>query len=122
MAHIRYVPNHREFGQLMLSDQIADLARTAAEDVVTVAKGISPVSGDDDDDRYIDHFRVESTTVTINGSPRAAADALNDSEYAARVEFGGGEGRPQGGSHGPPQRILGRAGAIVADYRGGPPA
>ena len=133
MAEVRarYVPNHRSFGEFMLSAQVLDVAMKAGHDVVLAA--LQQVNDSDPSDKgsgdgthYRDHFEVTPDVVTIDGNPRAAATVINDSDYAAQVEYGIGPGwkgsRVQGGTPGVPQRPLGTAGAKVGKYLGGPAA
>lgn len=124
----RFVPNHKGMRAQMMSDDTQDVADKAARDVIFAALPISPESdptekGASDGTSYKQHFSVRQIVVTINGNPRRAAAAVNDSKYAAQVEFGTGPGwkgeRRQGGTPGTPSRVLGRAGATVGQYRGG---
>lgn len=136
---IRYKENHDSFGKLMVSEQILKVAREAGENVVIEATALAPTSsaaekGAGDGSHYKDHFNIAPKVVFIKGNPRAAVEVVNDANYAAQVEFGTGPGyyregpdgemtagRPQGGDPGNPQRVLGRAGAKVGKYLGGPP-
>lgn len=125
----RYESNPIEFGKLMVSKQIEDVAIQAARDIERKAIEFAPTSspeqkGAGDGTRYVDHFEVHPDVVSLNGEPRASAVVINDSDYAPQVEFGIGPGwkgeRVQGGNPGTPSRPMGRAGEAVGEYHGGP--
>ena len=134
----RYVANNSDFRKHMMSGVISEMSVEAAKDVIPIAVAFSPESdpsekGSGDGTRYQDHFFVDTTVVVIQdgdfSNPRQAARVVNDSQYAAQVEFNEGQRpqgvrRKQGGTHGTtPNRPLGRAGAFFSPetFRGGRP-
>lgn len=122
IGRVWYEEDHESFGRMMMSEQTAKVSRQAAHDVEALAKSFSPVSSGDGD-HYVEHFEVvDNLPEIIGGNPRMSAMVVNDSDHGAAVEFGNtGQPRPQGGSAGPAYRPLGRAGAVVGEYQGGPP-
>jgi len=109
VGKIRYVPDHKSFGQYMMSETILEAALFFARLIIYRALFFAPtVSG-----QYRGSFFVKAAVETIRGNPRRSAIAGNDSDHAAQVEWGDREsrGRVQGGSHGIPSRPLGRDGA-----------
>lgn len=120
---IRYKPNHREFGELMLSQQTQDLADEAAGAGVLVATQFAQSDGLPAE--YIASIRAEPGPIIVMGSPpnpRRTARVLASFPW---LEFGSGRGsrsgqigkrntrkRPQGG-YSRPYRVLGRTGARI---------
>lgn len=135
----RYVADNSDFRKHMMSDVVQDPATEVAKELIPIAQAFAPESdpdekGSGDGTRYQDHFFVDETVIVIvdqgHANPRRAARVVNDSDYAAQVEYSegvreGGKRRPQGGTHGGriPARPLGRAGAFYSPdaYRGGAP-
>ena len=130
MGRARYEASNPGMKAIRLSPELSKAAMQAGTDVVLVALTLSPESrpgekGAGDGTSYREHFEVSPIVVDIGRGPRQSARVENDADYAAQVEFGIGPGwkgdRPQGGNPGRPQRVLGRAGAAVGEYKGGPP-
>lgn len=127
---MRYEIDNKGMARLLMDDGVQKAALAAAADVVLVALKLAPEAapgekGASDGTTYRQHFSVEPTVVSLKRwGPRRSARVVNDASYAAAVEFGTGRGwrgsRKQGGNPGRPQRPLGRAGAVVGDYKNGP--
>ncbi len=121
-----YKENRREFGQLLMSDQIQDLADQGAEAGVAYARLYANGSRPRLPADYVASFKaVQGPIVTMGDphpNPRRTARTVSEHRLAAAFEFGtgvrsgGNDGRgakrPQGG-YSDPYRILGRAGARV---------
>ncbi len=128
----RYEHDRRGFQAYIMSGEVSDMAMAIAREGMALAIGFSPASapedkGQSDGTRYVQHFDVERTVVSVGKprkTPRRAAKITNDSAYSVQVEFGiGNWQRVQGGSHGRPARPMGQAGAILGrlygDWTGG---
>jgi hypothetical protein len=124
----RESPHLQPFGMFAVSPRIQALTIRIAKDVKAVAKSISP-DGEEETGKpkYKDQFIVvPGKPLKIKGLSRATALVGNTDPKAAAIEFGSGdgsvgdsagEGRPQGGSN-QPFRVLGRAGAMIGEFRG----
>lgn len=114
---IKYKPNNREFGALMMSDQTQDLADQAANFGVLVARAYANAERPRLPTEYIASIRATTGPIVVLGpekNPRRTARVEADYPW---IEFGSGQrpgGRPQGGNS-PSYRILGRTGARVGD-------
>lgn len=119
-VRIRYRPNHREFGKLMMAKQTQDLADQAAKKGVIEAKALAQARGLPQ--AYIDSIEAKvGPVLTMGGNPRRTARIHASFPW---IEFGSGRKRkrPQGG-HSPAYRILGAVGSIIGnppDRGGGP--
>lgn len=91
-----YKPDYSATSRLMTGPQMIGRMVEQAEEVKTVAEGISPVETGE----YKSKFSVESGVVDEAGL-RAYADVVNSSSHAQHVEWGDG--------HTPRHRVLGRA-------------
>lgn len=110
-----FVPDHKEFGEFMLSDQIRDPTAEAARDVVDIASGLAPRSNRPGP-HMADQFKVnrEAGVIKVSGNVRVKVEVYNEDPAAAPNEFGNGRTRRH--------RMLGRAGAEVGEFKpdGGP--
>lgn len=112
----RYKPNHKEFGQYMMSDEPREAAVAVAKDIVadlklTVKRSSRPGG------HLADSYQVneKSGPVTIDGNPRVGAEVYSDHPGAAPEEFGG-----RGGSKNKARRWLGKAGFKYHVAKGAP--
>lgn len=117
---IRYRPNNREMGQLLMSDQTQDLADQGANRGVMLAKELAAARGLFPE--YIESIKATTGPVVVmDGNPRRTARVETGYPW---VEFGSGRKRkrPQGGRS-PRYRILGRIATKVgsAPIGGGGP-
>ena len=103
----RYQPDHRSFGEFMLSRQIkapvTDIARLIALDAATNTPR-------DTGDLASSYEVNDATPVIAGGNPRAAAEVRNRDRAAAPQEFGN--------KHVKGKRMLGKAASRFGDQRG----
>jgi hypothetical protein len=117
--NIRYVRNapaegFGTFGDLMMSDQIQDVADAGARDIAAIATQAQRLS--------TQPYTAEvHQPIVIDGNPRRTAQVVGNDRLHAVEEFGSGttsEGattgqpRPQGG-HSPARRTLAKAAAEI---------
>lgn len=103
----RYKPNHKDFGRFMLSLQVQKPIDKVAEAVKADAIENTPeATGAMKADYEVNRI----APVTVNKSPRVAAEVRNSNAAAPAVEFGGKRNKPE--------RPLGRAAAKHGDVRG----
>lgn len=110
-----FKPDHKSFGEFLVSDQARDPAVKAAGDIAELAAKASPRSKathKDGTPHMADDFHVNSETapVVVGGNPRVGAEVFNPNRAAAPNEFGG----PKNRRH----RMLGKAGAAIGEFRG----
>lgn len=113
---LTYKPNHRSFGEFMVSEQMRDVTADVAADIAAMASMMTPSSKPGAQEHTGLHRRVKSGfrvvraagTVTISGNPRVLVQVVNEADGAALVEFGA-RGVPR-------QRMLGTAGSYFGDY------
>jgi hypothetical protein len=112
MAVVTYRPDRQGIGELLRGPEMRTLVHRVAEEAVPFAVSISP-DAPPYGVGYRDAFRVEDDVakVTRRGGPRAVSRIVNDSEYAAAVEFGWDVEHHQFGNH-PGYHVLSR----TADY------
>lgn len=119
----RYVPNHASFGLFILSDQVRDPTEEVAKDIAALAAvNTRPRSATEPDrkrglhDRVRAGFKVKRNAgvMKVSGNLRVMVEVVNNVDGSALVEFGA-RGLPR-------QRMLGRAGAALGDFKpdGGP--
>lgn len=111
---IRYRPNNRDMGKLLMSQQTQDLADQGADRGVGLAKALA--SSLNLPAEYIESIQaIKGPIVTMDGNPRRTARI--ETRYPW-IEFGSGRkrDRPQGGRS-PHYRVLGR----IATKVGSPP-
>ena len=111
---IRYRPNNRDMGKLLMSQQTQDLANQGADRGVVLAKALA--SSLDLPAEYIASIQgIKGPIVVMDGNPRRTARI--ETKYPW-IEFGSGRkrDRPQGGRS-PHYRVLGR----IATKVGSPP-
>jgi hypothetical protein len=102
-----YRPNHSDFGEFMLSQQIKRPTKEIAELIKLDAISETPVKTGD----LADSYEVNDVTpVVAGGNPRAAFEVRNRNEAAAPQEFGN--------KHVKGQRMLGKAASKFGDQRG----
>lgn len=129
---IRYRPNHREFGEMLLSEQTQELALSAARRMRDFARLLAATGNrlGSVPEEYVGAFTAEPGPLAeLGGNLRRTARVVNSHLLASIIEFGsgtagtgatGGEPRPQGG-YSQPHRYLGRAGAALGSPPGGSP-
>jgi ATP/maltotriose-dependent transcriptional regulator MalT len=104
----RYVPDHKDFGKFMLSDQVRDVANEAADNIVKIA---AVMAAKGKTGNYARGFRrVSGRALVVGGNPRAIADVVNDDPAALPNEIGT--------SRMSARHTLAKAGAIVGELRG----
>lgn len=108
-VHVRYKPNHREFGAMMRGAFTRRWVIEAAKDIRLIAEQTATHRTGN----YARSFKVNTDPGLIvkGGNKRAYAEVYNDDEAAAGQEFGDRWGNP-------PQRTLGLAGGRVGQFRG----
>lgn len=122
----RHSDGSQSMSAFVISDQIRNPCKQAADLIIGIARGISPQKSGD----YRDSFGIgpkQAFWFKPADGPlqlRAVVEVVNTSDKAPAIEFGSGrpnEGqspdipREQGGSN-RPFRILGRAAARVGDF------
>jgi hypothetical protein len=86
----RYEPDRQGVGMLMMSDEMREMLRLAAERGAEYARSIAPAGhppGDPHPGEYAASFRVEVVTPAPSWDDRPAALIVNDSPHAAYVEW-----------------------------------
>jgi hypothetical protein len=102
-----YKPNHRSFGEFMLSQQIRKPVREIAELIKTDAVAGTPVRTGE----LAGSYEVNDVTpVVAGGNPRAAYEVRNSDPAAVPQEFGN--------KHVRGHRMLGKAASKFGDQRG----
>jgi len=104
-VRIRYKPNHKEFGAMLMSDQTQDLADQGARRGVVAARALAGSLGLPAE--YIASIKAtKGPVVTMQGNPRRTARI--EAKYPW-LEFGSGRKRPRPqGGRSPHYRVLGR--------------
>lgn len=113
-------PNHKEFGQFILSDQMRDVTAEVAVDIAVLAGQFAPRRKNrgqvPDGTSMAERFRVnrEAGTLKVERNLRVKVEVYNEATSAAPNEFGGKRNKRH--------RMLGRAGAAFGDFKpdGGP--
>lgn len=113
-------PNHKEFGQFILSDQMRDVTAEVALDIAVLAGQFAPRRKNrgqvPDGTSMAERFRVnrEAGTLKVERNLRVKVEVYNEATSAAPNEFGGKRNKRH--------RMLGRAGAAFGDFKpdGGP--
>lgn len=104
----RYVPDHKDFGKFMLSDQVRDVANEAADAVVVIA---ATTAARGKTGNYSRGFKkVSGRVLVVGGNPRAIADVVNDDPAALPNEIGTSKMHAR--------HTLAKAGAVVGELRG----
>lgn len=110
-------PNHKEFGQFILSDQMRDVTAEVAVDIALLAGRFAPRRKSrgqvPDGAAMADRFRVnrEAGTLKVERNLRVKVEVYNESRSAAPNEFGGKKKKHRR------HRMLGRAGAAFGDFK-----
>jgi len=102
---IKYRPNHKEFGAMLMSSQTQDLANQGANRGVEEAKKLATRLKLPEE--YVASIEAAvGPTVVLQGNPRRTAEVRAKYPW---IEFGSGRKRkrPQGGRS-PRYRVLGR--------------
>lgn len=113
---IRYKPDHKSFGEFMLSDQIRDtVAEICREEIIPRARFFAPRRKNrgtvPDGTAMADRFKVnkDAGVLEVGGNLRVKVEVYNDAPSAAPNEFGSERNKRH--------RMLGRAGAEVGDFK-----
>jgi hypothetical protein len=112
---VRFVPDHKSFGQFILSDQVRDVTAEVASDIAQRARTLAPRRKSrgnvPDGTAMADQFRVnkEAGVIKVAGNVRVKVEVFNEARSAAPNEFGS--------SHNKRHRMLGRAGAEYGDFK-----
>jgi hypothetical protein len=93
----RFNPDFRGLGELLRSQEMQTAMRATASKIAEAARATAPV----DSGEYRDSFEV-SSGVRESPSRRAYGRVINETPYAASVEFGNSQGSPA-------QHVLGRS-------------
>jgi hypothetical protein len=110
MIRVRYEPNNKSFGAMMMADQTQDLADQGARRGVLEARRLA--SSMSLPERYIASIKAtEGPPMRLGRNVRRTARV--EASYVF-IEFGSGQKRPrpQGGSS-PAYRVLGRTASVV---------
>lgn len=110
-VRIRYKPDHKDFGKLMMADQTQNLANQGARRGVIEAQALAMDAGLSEE--FVDSIKARlGPPVVLGGNPRRTARVVAEHRLAGVFEFGSGKRNPreQGGSS-PAYRILGQAAA-----------
>lgn len=106
-------PDHRSFGEFILSDQVRDATEEVAKDIAALAKEYAPRRGNTVPDglSMADRFQVnrDAGVLKVAGNFRVMVEVYNEARSAAPNEFGG----KRNARH----RMLGRAGAMYGDFK-----
>jgi hypothetical protein len=107
----KFKPDYRAFHRFATSDQMLKPVYEAGHDVREIASQLAPRS-DGPGPHYADEFKVNASagTVKIGRFSRIIVEVVNENKAAAPNEFGNKNNKAQ--------HPLGRAGAMVGDYRG----
>lgn len=114
--HARFVPDHKSFGEFILSEQMRDVTADVAHDIAKLAGKLAPRRKDrgnvPDGTAMADNFKVrrEAGVLKVSKNVRVKVEVFNPMRSAAPNEFGG----PRNKRH----RMLGRAGAAFGDFKG----
>ena len=112
---VRYVPDHKSFGEFMLSDQMRDVTVRVCFDISQTARRLAPKRKDrgkvPDGTQMADRFRInkDAGILVVAGNPRVKVEVFNEARSAAPNEFGSKRNKRY--------RMLGRAGAAHGDFK-----
>lgn len=107
MADVSYEPSKAGWAEIAMSPEMLAACVREAERGMAFAVGISPRSGDDDGDDYVDAFDVHGGVAhEFRRGPRVRAVLVNGSGHAAAVEYGN---KRQPDAH----RVIGRTAAYL---------
>jgi hypothetical protein len=111
VGSVRYVPDHRSFGEFILSPQIARPVIIIASKVALEAARLTPL-GPGPGPHMKHQYQVSQAILAVGRrrNRRVVGKVSNDSPHAAAVEFGN--------SHARGQRPLGRAAAQYGEFKG----
>ena len=116
--HAVFVPDHKSFGEFMLSDQMRDVTAEAAHDIAALAGHYAPRRKDrgtvPDGTEMADRFEVnrEAGVLAVGKSfhnLRVKVEVFNEAPSAAPNEFGSKRNKRY--------RMLGRAGAAIGIFK-----
>ena len=115
-------PDHKSFGEFILSEQVRDVTADVAHDIAAEAgrlaprrKSGEPKEGTEMADRF--HVNREAGTIKVERNVRVKVEVYNEARSAAPNEFGNKD--KTGRQHTPRTRMLGRAGAMFGDFKHG---
>lgn len=105
-------PDHKSFGEFILSEQMRGVTAEVAKDISDRAKEFTP-TGDGSDGHMKDKYEVERQggVLKVDRSFRVMVLVVNTDARAAAVEFGGRFNKRR--------RPLGRAGGMFGDFKHG---
>lgn len=106
-------PDHKGFGEFIMSERMRGTTADVAVDIAAAAKGLAEPYSDTGD--YADGFEVnrEAGKIKVHRAFRVKVEVYNSDEAAAPNEFGG-----RSKKH-PRRRTLARAGSLFGDFHGG---
>lgn len=107
---VRFVPDHKEFGEFILSEQMRDVTAEVAADIKSAARAGTPI-GEGRDGHMRDKYEVvrEAGTLKVAGNVRVMVKVENNDPESALVEFGS--------KHNKRRRMLAKAGAMFGDFK-----
>jgi len=113
---VTYKPDHKSFGQFILSEQMRDVTSEVAHDIARRAGQRAPKRKErgavPEGAQMADRFRVnrEAGVLSVGeGGPRVMVHVFNDARSAAPNEFGSKRNKRY--------RMLGKAGAEFGDFK-----
>lgn len=112
---VRFVADHKSFGEFILSDQMRDVTAEVAGDIADRARDLAPRRKSrgnvPDSVAMADRFEVnkEAGILVVAGNPRVKVEIFNEAPSAAPNEFGSKRNKRH--------RMLGRAGAAYGDFK-----
>lgn len=108
-------PDHKSFGEFILSDQVRDPVEEVSRDIAALARKFAPRRKGrgivPDGTAMADRFKVEreAGTIKVSGNVRVKVVVYNEAPSAAPNEFGSKRNQRH--------RMLGRAGAAFGDFK-----
>lgn len=112
---VRFVPDHRSFGEFMRSDQMRKPTAEVAHAISERAGELSPrrkSSGNAPEGEALAdsfHVNIEAGTLKVAGNVRVKVEVFNSKPSAAPNEFGSKRNKRH--------RMLGRAGSEFGDFK-----
>lgn len=114
--YVRFVPDHKSFGEFILSERMRDAVVEVCEDIRDVARDLAPrrkAGTVPDGTAMADRFKInrEAGTMKVDRARRVKVEIYNEATSAAPNEFGNKRVKRH--------RMLGRAGAMFGDFKQG---
>lgn len=109
--NVKFVPDHKSFGEFILSEQMRDVTAEVCGDIADLATVNVPVPQSDTDperSQALYHVKREAGTFKVGGNVRVKCEVYSEDPGAGRAEFGTRNHRRY--------RTLGRAGGWFGDW------